>query len=109
MGSDLTSLTPRLPQPHVDPDLPSGRAYGYAKPPAPVTCPGCQTRMAAIGRDGLCLICPDLLLGQLRKRLALAATAAVRCSPNNAAAAVAYQGQVAEAVTYLTSKAQVAP
>lgn len=30
MGSDLTSLTPRHPQPHVDPDLPSGRTYGYS-------------------------------------------------------------------------------
>lgn len=37
MGSDLTSLAPRHPQPHVDPDLPSGRAHGYRTAEARVT------------------------------------------------------------------------
>jgi hypothetical protein len=43
----------------------------------------------------------------LRARLVRANTAVER-RPYDAAAAVAYQGQVAEAVTYLTSRAQVA-
>lgn len=32
MSVDLSRTEPRRPVPHVDPDLPSGRAYGYRDP-----------------------------------------------------------------------------
>lgn len=108
MGSDLTSLTPR-PQPHVDPDLPSGRAYGYSD----------VVRQREIAADAIragaerCLDDPwqvDLwnqLPRPLRARL-VRANDAVERRPYDERAAVIYRARVAEAVTYLGSTAQVA-
>lgn len=108
MGSDLTSLTLRHPQPHVDPDLPSGRAYGYSDAARRREI---ATDAVRVGAQG-CLDDPwaeaawNEPPAALRDRLVRANTVLVR-RPHDAAAAVAYQGQVAEAVAYLTSKAQV--
>jgi hypothetical protein len=109
MGSDLTSLTLRQPQPHVDPDLPSGRAHGYRD----------AVRQREIATDAVragargCLDDPwaeaawNELPTALRLRLVRANTAIER-RPDDERAAVIYQAHVAEAVAYLGSELQVA-
>lgn len=107
MGSDLTSLTPRHPQPHVDPDLPSGRAHGYrdvvrqreiAADAVRTGAAGCLDDMWAAD---LWVLLPTALQGRLRR-----GHAAMEQRPYDERAAVIYQGRVAEAVTYLTSELQ---
>jgi hypothetical protein len=109
MGSDLTSLTPRHPQPHVDPDLPSGRQHGYSD----------VVRQREIATDavraGALDELDDLWADDLWKRLPAALQARLRrgCRamerrPYDERAALVYRGRVAEAVAYLGSDEQVA-
>lgn len=112
MGSDLTSLEPRHPQPHVDPDLPGCRpGYGDLLPAAHITpssdCPavGC-TRTRVDGRH-FCGSCWTQLPQGLRRRLSNAAQA-VTANPDSAEVAAIYQGRFAEAVAFLGSREQVA-
>lgn len=68
-------------------------------PRRPPPCPGCQLRSAAVFL-GICTVCKALLPGPLANRLAHA-NATVRRKPDDAAAAVAYQGHAAEAIALL--------
>lgn len=109
MGSDLTSLTPRHPQPHVDPDLPSGRAHGYRDVvrQREIATDAVRTGAAGCLDDMWAEVAWHQLPEALQRRL-VQANDAVEQRPYDERAAVIYQGRVAEAVTYLTSGEQVA-
>lgn len=113
MGSDLTSLTPRHPQPHVDPDLPSGRVHGYrdllaaATVTPSSTCPAIGCGKARTDGKHFCFGCWCALPQPLSRRLSNAAKA-VKANPDSAEVAAIYQARFAEAVAYLGSGEQVA-
>jgi hypothetical protein len=113
MGSDLTSLTPRHPQPHVDPDLPSGRQHGYRDLLAAATvapssnCPAVDCGKTRQDGTHFCFTCWCALPQTVRRRLSSAGKA-VAANPDSTEVAAIYQARFAEAVAYLGSGEQVA-